>query len=118
VGIKVSAAEAAELADRNERVVRGWIKSGKLRAEPAGPRQPERGRAGPSRWAIDVDDLAQVPGVAIDRERLAQIEAAGASTPGGILARLETIEREVQSLRARVRDLELKQDTSQNGISG
>lgn len=52
MGIKVSAAQAARLADRNERIVRGWIKSGKLKATKDG-----------HTWMVDTDDLARIPGV-------------------------------------------------------
>lgn len=101
MGITVTAAQAAELAHRHERVVRGWIASGKLRARAAGPRGKITGtHTGPSRWAIDTDDLARVPGVTLDRERLAALEAqAGARGPGSVLTRLDALEREVAQLR-------------------
>jgi hypothetical protein len=52
MGAKVSAAQAARLADRNERIVRGWIASGKLKATKDG-----------HTWMVDTDDLARIPGV-------------------------------------------------------
>jgi hypothetical protein len=50
VGVKVSAAQAAQLVGRNERIVRGWIAAGKVKAEK-GP---------DGKWHIDTDDLQAV----------------------------------------------------------
>lgn len=99
MGMRVNAAEAARLADRSERRVREWIRQGKLRAEPSGPREKGE-RIGPSAWSIDVDDLAAVPGVTISRERLAELAAGRDRTPAGLLARVETLERQVRTLLA------------------
>jgi hypothetical protein len=100
--MRVNAAEAARLADRSERRVREWIQQGKLRAEPSGPRAKGE-RIGPSAWSIDVDDLAAVPGITISRERLAELAAGRDRTPAGLLARVETLERQVRTLLARAR---------------
>lgn len=105
MGIQVSAAQAAWLAHRNERVVRGWIKSGKLRATPAGPRQPAPGaeaRVGPSRWAIDTDDLAAVAGVRLDAERLGELQASAPAAQASLRRRVDALEREMAQLRALV----------------
>jgi predicted site-specific integrase-resolvase len=50
MGIKVSASQAAQLVGRNERIVRGWISAGKVKAEK-GP---------DGKWRIDTDDLQLV----------------------------------------------------------
>jgi hypothetical protein len=114
VGLLVSAAEAARLCGVNEHTVREWITKGRLPAAPAGPRtkRPKHGAqgpVGPSRWQINTDDLARVAGVLLSRDALAMLEAQRGRTQAGILARLETQERELQALRARVRVLELGQ---------
>ncbi len=98
MGIKVTAAAAAQLVDRHERIVRAHLKRGDLPAVKAG-----------NAWQIDVDALGDVPGWTVNRERLAELQATVARTPGGVLARLDTLEREVQTLRARVRTLEALQ---------
>jgi hypothetical protein len=117
VGVKVNASQAAALVDRTERRVREWIKQGKLRAEPAGPRKREPGKVGPSAWAIDVDELAMVPGVTINRERLAELEAGQKRSPSGVLARLDRLEADVQMLRTRLRTLETLQTTTTTAMA-
>jgi hypothetical protein len=105
MGIQVSAKEAAWLAHRNERVVRGWIKSGKLHATPTGPRLPAPGaeeRVGPSRWAIDTDDLATVAGVRLDAERLSELQASAPNAQASLRRRVDALEREVAQLRAQM----------------
>ena len=83
MGKKVSAAQAARLADRNERIIRGWIKSGKLHAEkPEGTRD----------WQIDVDDLANMPGVKL--------------VPREDEARDSTLSDRIEALEARMARLE------------
>lgn len=91
----VNAAEAAQLAHVTERTVRSWLASGKL--EAAKVHTPGQ----PLTWAIDTDTLAEAIGRKIDAEALARI---GASRP--TVGRLEALEREVSSLRARIRTLE------------
>lgn len=100
MGLRITAAQAARLASASEKTVRSWITSGKLRAT----KQQEAGH--PASWSIDTDDLAALPGVTIDRERLAELEAGRSRSPVGILARLEAAEREIAALRTRVRLLE------------
>lgn len=104
----VNASEAATLVDRTDRRIYEWIRQGKLRAEPSGPRAKGE-RTGPTEWRIDVDDLARVPGVAIDRQKLAELEAGRSRSPASVLARLETLERELAVVRARLRALETRQ---------
>lgn len=119
MGTKVNATEAAALVDRTERRVREWIRQGKLRAEPIGPRQRAAGKAGPSAWAIDVDELASVPGVTINRERLAEIAAGrGSRAPGGVLARLAELEARVRVLEARLRAVEAHPPAATHGGDG
>lgn len=108
MGLKVTAAEAAALAHVSERTVRAWLTS-----EPPKLRAVKRQEAGrPASWAIDVDELASVAGVTIDRDMLAQLEAGRTRSPGGILARLEAVERELATVRARLRVLEAERGTS------
>jgi hypothetical protein len=106
MGLKVSAREAARLAHRTERTIRAWVASGKLTAEPAGPRGKRRG-VGPNRWMIDSDDLAAMPGVEMDRALLAEMQARAALTGSGtnVLERVSRLERDVADLRRAVDDL-------------
>ncbi len=100
MGMKVNAAQAAQLVDRNERRIRAWIHVGlgdwKLPATKAG-----------NTWLIDIDDLAAAPvGVTLDRELLARLQAEQGNAPGGLLSRVEALEAEIQQLRIRLRALE------------
>ena len=60
----VSAVQAAWLVDVSPNTIRTWINSGKLPAEKVQP------VGQPATWAIRLDDLANIPGVLIDQERL------------------------------------------------
>jgi hypothetical protein len=121
MGLSVSPVEAAQLAGRTERTIRHWIATGKLHAEPSGSRERRPG-VGPSRWIIDTADLARVPGVTINRARLAEIEARAALEGAGesVLERLARLEREVDALQrevARLREAQshLSLDAPQDG---
>jgi hypothetical protein len=112
MGIQVTATEAARLVDRSERTIRTWISSGRLPAVPAGLREPGE-RTGPTRWAIDVEDLARIPGVTLNGAVLAELEvrarlSAQARAQGGesILERLAHLESLVAALMERVEQLE------------
>lgn len=111
MGIRVSAAQAAQLVARSEKAVRQWIQSGKLEARPDGPNHA-RHKSGPSRWSIDVDALAGVPGVVLDRELLARLEASDARSAATVAARVDQLERELQQLRVRLRAMELRDGTA------
>jgi hypothetical protein len=100
MGIRVNAAQAAQLVGRSERRVRQWIADGKLRAEPSGTRTKGE-HSGPSAWAIDTDDLERVPGVTVDPTRLAELTAGQNRTPQGLLARVEQLERRLAILERR-----------------
>ena len=76
MGLKVSAMEAARLTNRGERTIRRWIATGQLVAQPAGMRERGQG-VGPYRWLIDMDDLSKTPGVTLNRNVLAELEARG-----------------------------------------
>ncbi len=89
MGKKLSATQAAQLVQRNERIIRGWIKGGKLHAERA---------AGTRAWQIDLDDLVHVAGVRIPPDSEDKIP--------GIDAMVEEHEREIADLRRRVETLE------------
>lgn len=106
MGLKVSAREAAQLAHRTERTIRAWVASGKLKAEPAGPRGRRRG-VGPNRWVIDSDDLAAMPGVEMDSALLAEMQARAAFTGSGVnvLERVSRLERDVADLRRAMDEL-------------
>ncbi len=116
MGLKVSAREAAALAHRTERTIRAWVASGKLHAEPAGPRERRRG-VGPNRWLIDVDALAKIPGVSLDRARLAELElrAAEADLSTSLVERVEQLEREVAALQSEVSELKHQQPPAGTG---
>lgn len=102
MGLRVTAAQAAWLVDRQERQVRWRIKERKdLPAIKDG-----------KSWAIDVDDLARIPGWRINRERLAELQAADAMTAASMAARLAELERSVRELRGRLARLE-----AQSGLS-
>jgi aromatic ring hydroxylase len=112
VGKKISAAQAAKLVGRHERIIRGWIMSGLLHAE----KNPET-----LKWEIDTDNLQQVHRVteeeririqrwAEDRQtdQFNSQETYSASSisgqqndiylPSGLQTRLENLERSNQSL--------------------
>lgn len=106
MGITVSVEEAARLTGRSERTIFRWIAAGRLAAEPVGLRAPRPG-IGPSRWRIDVDALAQLPGITLDAAFLAELErraAEQATAPGVRLAeRVARLEQEVTALWAYVK---------------
>lgn len=112
MGLKVSAREAARLANRTERTIRAWVASGKLQAEPAGPRERRQG-VGPNRWLIDVDLLAQMPHVSLDRVRLAELElrAAEAGVSTTLVERVARLEREMHAVKAELAQLQRERDT-------
>jgi hypothetical protein len=95
MAIEVSAAQAAFLVRRHERIVRGRIADGSLSARKEG-----------NRWLIDVDNLDAVRGWKVDRARLAELQAQGERSVSAILARLDTFERELRDLRLRIKALE------------
>lgn len=97
VGQKVTAWEAGQLVNRHERVVRGHIKGGTLPAVKQG-----------HSWRVDVDDLERIPGWRIDRARLALVQERDARTATTMAARIDTLEREVASLRGRLYALEAR----------
>src|SRR5579859_6521338 len=80
--VKINASQAAQLVARSEKWIRAAIRRGDLPAEEdtaqggrvardatdAGGR-----RVGPSRWAIDVDDLIKLPGARVNRVMLAEL---------------------------------------------
>jgi hypothetical protein len=113
MGITLSATEAARLTGVTERTMRAWLAAGKI---PGAHKQaPEQAAGkGPVRWEIDSDQLAQVPGITLDRDALAVLEARGRRSPGGVLARLDALEAQVRALSARVRALEASSGSSGN----
>lgn len=96
MGLKVTAAQAAQLVGHHERLIRWHIARGTLAAVKDGRRA----------WAIDVSDLEAVPGWRVNRDRLADLEASDARSAATLAARVATLERDVQALRARLRMLE------------
>ena len=107
MGLKVSPVEAARLVGKTERTIRQWIADGRLAAEAAGRRARREG-VGPSRWLIDTDVLARVPGVRLDPRELAELEARAAVIGSGedVLGRLVRLERAVDELRNRMERVE------------
>lgn len=93
--MKVTAAEAGQLVNRHERIVRGHIKRGDLPATKVG-----------NSWQVDTSDLESVPGWHIDRTRLASLEERETRSVESLRSRVESLERELASLRSRVRALE------------
>lgn len=102
MGQKVTAAEAAQLVHVSERTMRTWLKAW-IEAEKVTKEQAEKIHTPgqPVSWAIDVDTLATLTGRKIDAEALARINASRPTA-----ARLELLEREIASLRTRIRILE------------
>lgn len=96
MGILVSAAQAGELVDRHERVVRQHIQDGQLPA-----RKDARGR-----WQIDVEELTRIPGWVVDRERLARMELRQSRTHPGLVARTETVEARLRAIETQLRAIE------------
>lgn len=107
MGLKVSATEAARLSERAVRTIRRWIETGRLAAEAAGLREPGPG-VGPSQWLVDVDDLARIPGVVLDRAYLAELEQRSGTSDllAQIIERLRQVEASLGELRSRVEHLE------------
>lgn len=97
VGMRVSAATAAQLVHRHERVVRRRLYAGDL----PGAQKDARGV-----WAIDVDDLAGIPGWRVDPERLAALQVAEGRTPTGLLAQLQAAQTALRLERDARRALE------------
>ncbi len=101
MGKKVSAAQAAILVGRHERIVRGWIRSGKLRAE-------RRGKA----YAIDLADLERLTGLRFTEEeekRRAHVE--------GLDAMLQEHENTINELRQEVAALRARLEALERGPS-
>lgn len=97
MGVKVTAAQAAALVSRHERIVRGHVKRGDLPAIKEG-----------SSWRIDVDDLAHVPGWRVDPVRLADVQARDARTASSLAVRVEQLEKQLADAMRRIRALELR----------
>ena len=116
MGLKVSAREAARLANRTERTIRAWVASGKLQAEPAGSRERRQG-VGPNRWLIDVDLLSQMPNVTLARVRLAELDlrAAEAGVSTTLVERVARLEREMHAVKAELAQLRRDRDTDIDG---
>lgn len=95
MGIRVTAAQAAQLVGRHERIIRWHIKRGDLPALKQG-----------NAWHIDTDELARIPGWHVDAMRLADVQAADARTATALAARVEALERQVRDLTTRLRALE------------
>lgn len=94
VGMRVSAAAAAQLVHRHERVIRRRVARGDLTAH-----KDEQGH-----WAIDVDDLAAI--WRVDPEQLAALQVAAGRTPSGILAQLQAAQASLRVERDARRALE------------
>lgn len=102
MGFRVSAAQAAWLVGHGERMVRWHIQTRKdLPAVKAG-----------RSWAIDVDALEAIPGWRVNRERLAELQAADAQTAASMAARITELERSVRELRGRLARLEAQSGAS------
>ena len=96
MGLRVTAAQAAWLTGHGERMVRWHIQTRKdLPAVKVG-----------RSWAIDVDALEAIPGWRVNRERLAEMEAADARSAASMVARIAELERQMRDLRARLARLE------------
>lgn len=109
MGVRVSAAMAAQLTGHSEKWIRAAIRSGALPAEAnsveGGRKARPEQHIGPSRWAIDCDDLAKLPGVRLNTTLLAELQAREDGSTRGLLARLAELERQVRDLQRQVRDL-------------
>ena len=96
MGVIVSASHAAVLVDRHERIVRGWIQTGKLVAT----------RTVRNRWDIDTDDLISVPYLnANQRENVQEYAASVERRELSLLPFQQKIEHDIDSLRQEVREL-------------
>lgn len=96
MGVQVSAAEAATLVGRHERIVRGRIYAGDLPSA----------RKGSHGWLIDTDDLARINGWTVDRDRLALLEGKQRRSPAGLLATVEALTAELRQAHEQLRMLE------------
>lgn len=97
MGLKVTAAEAAQLVGRSERIVRQHIVE--RRDLAAVKSEGGRGRA----WQIDVEDLGAIPGWHVDRTRLATLQERDARSVESLASRVAALEARVRVLEARQR---------------
>jgi hypothetical protein len=97
MGITVNAQTIARLVHRHERVVRGWIERGALKAT----------KIGSAPYLVDIDDLklVKVRGVVIDKDLLKKIEA-GQSLDAPDIDVINELRKEIAELRRRVEALE------------
>ena len=120
MGLKVSVREAAQLTQRTERAVRHWIATEKLPALPTGVREQRPG-VGPSQWEIDVDDLARVRGVTLNRGYLAELELREAElgTVTRLVTRVEKLEDALAEVHQQIAQLrrEIEQVRSERSES-
>jgi hypothetical protein len=100
MGLHVTAEQAAWLVGHGERMVRWHIQP-----PPKGkgdlPATKDR-----RTWRIDVDALEAIPGWTVNRNRLAELEAAEQRTAASMVARIAELERQVRDFRARLARLE------------
>lgn len=127
MGVKVNASQAAALAGWSEKRIRAAIRRGDLPAEEdtaQGGRVAREAsdaggrRVGPSRWAVDSDDLLKLPGARINQVMLAELKAQSDASSQGMLARLAELERQVRDLQRQVRDLRARSFGSARETSG
>src|SRR5262245_9437425 len=108
--MRVNAMQAATLAGVRERTVRGWIHSGKLRAERSST------PGGAVSWAIAPLDLAAL-GVRLDPQRLHELASRHPRDRETTAARIAHLERRLEELERRLRDLELERSAGAKTIA-
>jgi hypothetical protein len=101
MGTWISASEAARLVGVCQRTMFTWLKYGKhdenmKRVKLTEAQATKQRTIGHLSWIIDADALDTLPGVHVDRARLAELEAT--RSPGTIESRLESLERKFEVL--------------------
>lgn len=96
MGLRVTAAQAAFLVDRHERIIRWHLQRGDF------PSAVKEGNT----WRIDTSELERIAGWRVDPRRLAELQAEEAQTAASMAARLEAMEARIRALEARLRAVE------------
>lgn len=100
--MQVTAAEAAYLVDRHERIVRWHLSRGDI------PGAVKDGNT----WRIEPSALEQVAGWKVDPRRLAELSERDAKTAASMAARIEALEARVRALEAQIRALQSNQSAN------
>jgi hypothetical protein len=113
--VRVTAREAAQLVGVSDKTMLAWLANGKDGTQLTAEQAKKRRTKGPAAWSIDTDALETLPGVHMDLERLAELQAERSHAPGGLRSRVDSLECQVRDLQreiARIRVLAITQGMS------